>query len=83
LHRDREKSAVKSCRVKHFPGLLVLRGAEEDSPKMAQKIGAHDTEFVLRQILRGAVRAAAAGPTAVLVAAPLRLAPADAVSDAR
>jgi hypothetical protein len=30
--------------------LLVLRGAQEDSAEMAQKIGAHDTEFVLRQI---------------------------------
>jgi hypothetical protein len=32
--------------------LLVLRGAQEDSAEMAQKIGAHDTEFVLRQIPR-------------------------------
>jgi hypothetical protein len=38
--------------VNDFPGLLVLRGAQEYSAEMAEKIGAHDAEFVLRQIPR-------------------------------
>lgn len=44
------KSARFSCHLNHLPRLLVLRGAEEDSAEMAEKIGAHDAEFVLRQI---------------------------------
>ena len=50
LRASRGKSARFSCRLNHLPCYLVLRGAEEDSAEMAQKIGAHDTEFVLRQI---------------------------------
>jgi hypothetical protein len=32
--------------------LLVLRGAQEDSAEMAEKVGAYDPELVLRQIPR-------------------------------
>jgi hypothetical protein len=44
------KSARFSCQLNLLPRLLVLRGTEEHSAEMAQKIGAHDAEFVLRQI---------------------------------
>jgi hypothetical protein len=42
------KSARFSCPLNTLPRLPVLRGAEEDSAEMAEKIGAHDAEFVLR-----------------------------------
>jgi hypothetical protein len=46
------KSARFSCRLNHLARLLVLRGGQEDSAEMAEKVGAHDPEFVLRQIPR-------------------------------
>ena len=50
LARFRGKSARFSCQLNPLALPLVLRGAEEDPAQMAQKIGAHDTEFVLREI---------------------------------
>lgn len=46
------KSAHFSCRVNDLPGLLVLRGPKQDSTEMAEKIGPHDAERVLRDIPR-------------------------------
>jgi hypothetical protein len=46
----RGKSARFSWQLKDLPRLLVLRGGEQNSAEMTQKIGAHDAEFVLRQI---------------------------------
>jgi hypothetical protein len=50
LRGSRGKLARFSRRINHLPRLLVLPSTEEDSPEMAQEIGPHDAEFVLRQI---------------------------------
>lgn len=50
LRGSEGKSACFPCRIKHLPRLLVLRGAEQDSTKVAEKIGPRDAERVLCQI---------------------------------
>lgn len=50
LRSSRGKSARFSSQLNHLAFPLVLRGAKEDPAQMAQKIGAHDPEFVLREI---------------------------------
>ena len=52
LRSSRRKSARFSCRINHLDRPLVLRGPEQDSTEMAEKIGPHDAERVLREIPR-------------------------------
>ncbi len=52
LRTSRGKSAAFSSLFNHLPWLLVLRGPEQDSTEMAEKIGPHDAERVLGHIPR-------------------------------
>ena len=46
------KSVCFSSRINHLPRLLVLRGPEQNSTEMAEKIGPHHAERVLGEIPR-------------------------------
>jgi hypothetical protein len=52
LRGSRGKSDRFSCGINDLPGLLVLHGTEEDSTVMAEEIGPHYAEFLLREIPR-------------------------------